>query len=138
MRVTREQMQELIDLHPPVQKQRSTYTGSTRRLDVSGYLSKYGIECVGEKQHGSSTLYLLKACPFDPSHTDKEAAIGQTDDDKLFFQCFHDSCQGRTWKEAREIISGSNPLFLGDSQFVSGSSGSSGSVGFCRFRKAYF
>ena len=53
----------------------------------------------------------MKRCVFDQSHSPNEAAIGQTDDGKLFYQCFHDSCQERTWRDARQIISGTDPLF---------------------------
>ena len=34
---------------------------------------------------------------------------------KLFFQCFHDSCQGKTWQDAKKIISGNDSLFEGSS-----------------------
>ncbi len=81
------------------------------RLDVPAYLDKYGIEMAGTKQHGGSTLYLLRECLFDSSHRGKDAAIGQTADGKLFYQCFHDSCKERTWHDARSKISGSDPLF---------------------------
>lgn len=86
-------------------------TGNTQKLDVPAYLSKYGIEIVKTKQAGSSTLYCLKHCIFDSSHVNNESSIGQTSEGKLFYQCFHDSCNGRTWKEARQIISGNDPLF---------------------------
>lgn len=82
-----------------------------QRLDVRAYLSKYGIEVVKEKANANSTLYCLKHCVFDPSHAGNEAAIGQTSDGKLFYQCFHNSCQDRTWAEARKLISGDDPLF---------------------------
>ena len=51
-------------------------------------------------------MYCLEHCLFDPTHAGNEAAIGQAADGTLFYQCFHDSCQGRTWAEARRIISG--------------------------------
>jgi len=80
------------------------------KLDVPAYLAKYGYEMVGTKPHGSSTLYCLKQCVFDDSHTSNESAIGQAVDGKLFYQCFHNSCEGHTWHEARKIISGDDPL----------------------------
>ena len=80
------------------------------RLDVEAYCHAFGREVYGIKMNGGSTLYLLRECIFDPNHKNGEAAIGQTDDGKLFYQCFHDSCQGHTWKEAREAISGKDDL----------------------------
>ena len=77
-------------------------------FDVEDYLSQYGIECCGSKRNGSSTLFKLKECVFDPSHSPNEAAIGQMDDGKLFYQCFHNSCESRTWHDARQLISGND------------------------------
>ena len=84
-------------------------------LDVQAYLAKYSHEVVKTKTNGSSTLYCLKHCIFNPSHNGNEAAIGQTAEGKLFYQCFHNSCQGKTWHEARQIISGDDRLFEGNS-----------------------
>lgn len=92
------------------QGRETTATGDGRRFDVRRYLEANGVEVVGTKRHGTATLYLLRRCVFDESHTAKEAAIGQQDDGLLFYQCFHDSCRGRTWNEARALISGEKPL----------------------------
>jgi hypothetical protein len=84
---------------------------SSNHLDVAAYLGRYGIEVFKAKSHGSSTLYVLENCLFNPEHERGESAIGQTGDGKLFYQCFHNSCQGRTWHDARRVISGDDPLF---------------------------
>ena len=79
-------------------------------LDVEAYLGHYGIEVVKLKQNGTSTLYCLRECVFDRAHTTNGSAIGITSEGKLFYQCFHNSCNGRTWKEARQKISGNDSL----------------------------
>jgi hypothetical protein len=79
-------------------------------FDVESYSKDYGIKIKGVRSHGTSTLNLPEECVFDPSHSGSEAAIGQTEEGKLFYQCFHDSCKGRTWAEARKIISGEDKL----------------------------
>ncbi len=120
--VTAAQMQEIIELYPvenktkinnhrPVQASGEPY--DTRQLDVESYLAEHGVECTGTKQHGDSTLYLLKSCIFDQNHKVNEAAIGQKSNGMLFYQCFHNSCQDRTWSDARKIISGDTPLLDG-------------------------
>jgi len=81
------------------------------KLDVPEYLAKYGFDIVKIKPHKGSILYILNECVFDPNHKGKEAAIGQTAEGKLFYQCFHSSCEDRKWHEARQIISGNDPLF---------------------------
>jgi hypothetical protein len=80
------------------------------KIDVEAYLARYGQEVSQVKPHGDATLYCLAECIFDSTHTDKEAAIGQAADGKLFYQCFHKSCKGRTWKDARQKISGAAKL----------------------------
>lgn len=79
-------------------------------FDVKGYLTRYGKEVVNVKPHGEAVLYCLQECIFDSTHTDNDAAIGQAADGTLFYQCFHRSCKGRTWAEARAKISGQNKL----------------------------
>jgi hypothetical protein len=79
-------------------------------FDVEAYCKHYGLEIVKIKQNGTSTLYCFKECPFDPSHGPNEAAIGVTTEGKLFFQCFHNGCQGHTWHELKEKVSGKDPL----------------------------
>jgi hypothetical protein len=79
-------------------------------LDVPSYVEHYGRKVLAEEPHGSATLFVLKQCLFNPEHGRKEAAIGQCEDGTLFYQCFHNSCQPRTWREARQEISGDDSL----------------------------
>jgi putative DNA primase/helicase len=103
---------EVEDATPPTREPRENrFTGDGQKLDVVAYCRKYGVTIKGEKQHGTSTLYVIDPCVFNPEHSGGEAAIGQCTDGKLFYQCYHNSCQGRTWAEARQVISGDDPLF---------------------------
>lgn len=108
-----ELLQKLAGEVEPVPTHRPATTPHTEgpRLDVERYLNKYGVPLKKVKPHGSSTLYILETCLFDETHTGGEAAIGQTAEGKIFYQCFHDSCQGRTWHDARKLISGDDKLF---------------------------
>ncbi len=90
--------------------QNSSGTGSDQgRFLVGAYLEHYGIQ-YRIKNNGPGTLFLLNQCLFDPSHIKGEAAIAQAGSGTLSYKCFHDSCQGKTWKEARERISGTDSL----------------------------
>ena len=84
--------------------------GESGYLDVPAYLQHYGREIVKTAEAGTSTLYCLEVCIFDSDHSGNESAIGQKADGGLFYQCFHNSCKYRTWKDAREIISGQDSL----------------------------
>jgi len=79
-------------------------------LNVQDYLSHHGRKLRRTKQHGDSVLYILEECVFDSDHKGGDASIGKQKTGKLFYQCFHNSCKERTWKEARKIISGNDSL----------------------------
>ncbi len=87
-----------------------------QRLDVSAYLSHYGVDIARTKHESDKTIYCLTKCLFDPNHGKGESSVIQGRDGKLAFQCFHNSCQGRKWKDARNIISGNDSL----KEFISG------------------
>ncbi|MDA8307504.1 MAG: DUF5906 domain-containing protein [Deltaproteobacteria bacterium] len=114
--VSVEMLQALIAEAPKGEPQaertgNATNTGAADgKVDLAGYFDKYGVKVKRVKQHGGATLYVLDTCLFDQSHTGGESAIGQTADGVLFYQCFHNSCKGRTWADARRIISGSDSL----------------------------
>jgi len=79
-------------------------------FDLEAYLADNGVTVIGQKAHGTSTLYVLEQCVFNPEHGKKESAIGRTAEGKLFYQCFHDSCKDKTWKDVREAITGKERL----------------------------
>jgi hypothetical protein len=75
-------------------------------LNVAAYLDAHDITyAIKELEVG--TIFVLGECIFDPSHGKGDASIIRGSDGVLRYQCFHDSCKGRTWKEARFKISGS-------------------------------
>ena len=55
------------------------------RVDVPAYLDHYGVEQT-IKHNGSETIYRLKYCVFDSSHTNGDAAIIQGADGVLGFK----------------------------------------------------
>ena len=78
-------------------------------LDVAAYLDHYGIQ-YNIKREPTRTIYRLHQCLFDPAHGRNEASIIQDLDGVVAYQCFHDSCAGRKWSEARTKISGDDSL----------------------------
>jgi hypothetical protein len=59
---------------------------------------------VKEGVAGGRTGYLLKRCPFDPSHGDPDSCVMQDADGKMSANCFHASCAGRGWKDFKAKI----------------------------------
>ncbi|MEA3417220.1 MAG: DUF3987 domain-containing protein, partial [Thermodesulfobacteriota bacterium] len=112
--VSLEQLNWLASLAPkkeaPVPVQPRLQPNNNSKMDVRAYLSHYGIEIAKTKQQAGATLYCLKHCVFNPEHVGNEASIVQADDGKLCYQCFHNSCQGRKWSDARQAISGDDSL----------------------------
>ncbi len=111
--MSREAMEKAKSTFPPKTPETTPSNGNGRRVDVAEYLAHCGKEIVKTIQHGTATLYCLKTCVFDQSHTGNEAAIGQDEQGKLFYQCFHDSCKSdpsRTWQAARKILSRNESL----------------------------
>ncbi len=84
-------------------------------LDLAAYLAAYGVKVVKVKEHvpghEGETWYTLDMCLFNDQHRGGEAAIVQTPNPPfLYYRCYHNSCQGHTWKEARGKISGDESL----------------------------
>ncbi len=110
--VTREQLQAIVDIWG-AQKEEKTkplpinYPTSSQRInrasrtpiDVPAYCLKSGLEIMGTKIDAGSTIYQLRKCGFNSEHKDNDAAIIQGVDGVLRYQCFHNSCQGRTFQE---------------------------------------
>jgi hypothetical protein len=71
-------------------------------FDLEDWLARH---CVGHRPPVTTTdrrcMYILDACPFDPSHVGKDAAVFLASDGSLGFRCFHASCSGRGWREFR-------------------------------------
>jgi len=84
-------------------------------VDVGKYLSHYGREHT-VKEDGGRTLYVLAQCVFNPEHGSGDASIIQDGSGKMSYHCFHNSCKGRTWRDARSAISGEESL----AQFCAG------------------
>jgi len=104
-----EQAKQMFQTKDPLKSNTSSGGANNGRLDVGAYLENYKVP-YRTKTNEAGTLYRLEHCLFDPSHTKNESSIIQKEDGKLLYQCFHDSCKGRTWKEARKIISGDDNL----------------------------
>jgi putative DNA primase/helicase len=90
--------------HPPTD-------GDRPRLMVERWLSDRGV-AFRRKDHAENkgrTVYVLAACPFDPSHADPDSCIMQEPGGRLSAMCHHNSCKGRGWTEFKSAIGGPEP-----------------------------
>ncbi|MBI5843702.1 MAG: hypothetical protein HZB23_03430 [Deltaproteobacteria bacterium] len=96
---------------PPARTKSLPQDGNLGPVDVERYLAHYGVPLKGVKVEGASTFYLLENCIFDAGHADgKPAVILSPNQPYLTYACFHQSCKSRTWKDARNAISGNDSL----------------------------
>jgi RecA-family ATPase len=80
------------------------------KYDLEAYFDHYHINISRTKEYRRGRIYVLEKCIFNSSHTPDEASIIEAPNGKLYYQCFHDSCKGKTWKKARMLISGGDSL----------------------------
>jgi P4 family phage/plasmid primase-like protien len=101
----------LLDKYRPVEKPARKPPGppprdktvDLGRLKVGAYLGYHGIEYT-TKDDAGKTIYKID-CLFDEGHK-KEGSVVQSSDGRLTYYCFHKSCRGYKWKDARAKISG--------------------------------
>jgi hypothetical protein len=79
------------------------------KLLVSVWLKDRGQGFTEDTMDAGGVRYRLTACPFDPSHTNPDAAIFQGPDGQLGFKCFHNSCADNHWQQAKDKIGKPEP-----------------------------
>jgi len=88
--------------------------GELGPIDMEKYLSHFGVAYdvkeITHKSKGPATAYRLERCIFNADHGTNEAAIIVPRAGAIYYQCFHTSCKGHTWKDARRSISGDKSL----------------------------
>jgi hypothetical protein len=98
------------DTKPP-ERNSGSHRGDFSRLMVDRWLQDNGIAFRLKPQPAADgrAIYVLKRCPFDPSHGDPDSCIMQGPDGRLSAKCFHDSCAGRGWQEFKRAIGEPRP-----------------------------
>lgn len=73
------------------------------QFDLNEWLDRHGIRYM-KTSYGSGTKYILEKCPFDESHSGKDACIFKMSNGAIGFHCFHNSCSDRTWQDVRRLF----------------------------------
>ena len=95
-------LQKLADMYPEEPEKPQSYNNySPNKFDLDSWLQKYGMEYKADRRDDGSVKYILEHCPFDESHNGKDAVIFKSASGAIGFHCFHNSCQGKTWKDVR-------------------------------------
>lgn len=70
---------------------------------VSEFLNKYNRQVKDKKPLPDGRyLFVLMQCEFDSSHKSGEASVIVMQDGTIAYQCFHNSCSGKTWQNFRD------------------------------------
>jgi hypothetical protein len=77
--------------------------GSITIEKMEEFLEHHDVGNHGMEETKDGLKWVLDACPFNPDHVGKDAAIFLHDGIPGFF-CFHNECQGHGWKACRERI----------------------------------
>jgi P4 family phage/plasmid primase-like protien len=80
------------------------YQGNGQAFDLESWLSRNNVEVTSSEPYNGGTRYILKACPFNPSHSGSSAAIIQMASGALVYKCQHNECSDRTWADVRELL----------------------------------
>ena len=73
-------------------------------FDVEEFLHRYGIRFRAPVPYQGGRKFVLEQCPWDPLHAAPDSAVFEGADGRLGFHCFHNGCQGRTWRDFRELF----------------------------------
>lgn len=88
----------------PVPEQPRRYNNyNPGRFDLEEWLNRYGLQ-YRKSDYGGGTKFILEHCPFDESHSGKDACIFQMANGAIGFHCFHNSCSDRTWQDVRQMF----------------------------------
>lgn len=77
-------------------------------FDVEQFLERHGVRHRPAVSFEGGWKIVLEECPWDSSHRAPDSAIFKGADGRLGFHCFHNSCQGHTWRDFRELFQPSN------------------------------
>jgi phage/plasmid-associated DNA primase len=112
--VPREALERLAALAPeeeqPRQPARSRSGGGGPNLDE--WLQEYGASLPpyhAKSKPGCRSFYVFDVCPWDPSHRDRSAFMGQFNHGPLFAGCKHNGCSGNGWPELRALAEPKRP-----------------------------
>lgn len=97
-------LEKLADMLPKEQKPEKYNNYNPRQFDIETWMSEHGIRCANKKSGSDYTKYILDECPFDPSHKAPDSCITVGRTGAIGFHCFHDHCQGKTWRDVRLLF----------------------------------
>ena len=98
-------LEKLAKMYPDEPEKPQVYNHySPNTFDLEAWLNKYGIGYRADTRTDNAVKYVLDHCPFNENHNGKDAVIFKSPNGAIGFHCFHNSCQGKTWKDVRLLF----------------------------------
>jgi len=111
--VPRETLERLAALAPEEEPRQAPRPRSSRSgPDLDEWLKEYGASLPpyrAKNKPGFRSFYVFDVCPWDPSHRDRSAFMGQFNHGPLFAGCHHNGCSGNGWTELRALVEPKRP-----------------------------
>lgn len=99
----RKYLEKLASYYPKDEKPQRYNNYRPSEFNLQSWLDKYGIEYNAVGFTGG-TKYILEHCPFDANHKGKDAVIFQSASGAIGFNCFHNSCSDKKWRDVRLLF----------------------------------
>ena len=93
-------LEKLVSYYPQEEKPQRYNNYRPREFNLQDWLDKYQISYQKTGYQGGDK-YILEHCPFDSNHKGKDAVIFQSNDGRIGFNCFHNSCSDKKWRDVR-------------------------------------
>lgn len=111
--VPRETLERLAALAPEEEPRQAPRPRSSRSgPDLDEWLKEYGASLPpyrAKNKPGFRSFYVFDVCPWDPSHRDRSAFMGQFNHGPPFAGCHHNGCSGNGWTELRALVEPKRP-----------------------------
>ena len=72
-----------------------------KSFDLGSWIQEHELPVKSVEKWSGGKKWLLEHCLFNPEHKGKDAAIIQTNDGKIGYSCFHNSCSEYHWHDVR-------------------------------------
>lgn len=96
----RKYLEKLVMYYPQEEKPQRYNNYRPREFNLQEWLDKHQIAYKKDSFQGGYK-YILEHCPFDENHKGKDAVIFQSSDGRIGFNCFHNSCADKRWRDVR-------------------------------------
>lgn len=94
-------IEELVSVLPKAEEPQKYNRNRPEEFDLQRWVDEHKVPVAAKRTWSGGVKYILEHCPFNPDHKNKDAALIQTSDGKICFNCFHASCADKHWKEFR-------------------------------------